>query len=783
MKKLSWRVFFLLLSAAYLIPEAIFNAQLVSLVGLGTPKPEQLEHLEIYGRTISGIGVTLLLADLLPARLFKTGLRGSLTLLLLTLCVWPSVFFGQKYLIEQWLIEPSTPEQRQYAAYSAALRDALAVNAVEVEGLNYDPKELHSSENLTFLALFGGLAYADHNLTDNLDDYKQKIIHNFVQKRAYRDFDQHYHDFGQLYDELSASYRSYAEGSNRYNQTLAGIPEREMGYWQNIEQEVNQGWGKYQQAQKAHVAKAGARAQEYGPKIFAYHEDTNRCQERYKKSSQKERRYQCIERENARYKTMISKAGLGYIDPNYWLIVEDISTGENLLSSALFGVMTAGVGTAMQALSLATGGDGGLKDKRYKYTDDPDHYQRLFLVHPKFQAMFEKETGYPFNIGSLADFRVHPVTQVKLRRALKAKGLKLPDSWHISNRPLFSQSVAKTVKAEADARWQSEMRKRGLDLPINLSWNAFQLHPQIQRKIAARMGDLYVPNVRADWNQANFKRHVLDPNIQKRTQSYLQMLAESEREFADGGRYAEQGKQALRSVIIPPISMSLSLFLICMTFIKLPLKTLQLFRPGASQASASEDGTGIDENATESAKSGKRRWLALTAKLLPPLLLLTLPVLLVQNRYTQDDTSPVNYFLTKVEQSGNIGFAYALRWTLHAQPLLHPLGLSFEQHTGIYQAFSPLAHSLAKIDLLHKSTPAPLKASELAPTETRLKVETNVNNANIRIMNIGPKYHPGIRLKPGNYDVQVSAPGYQTYRKWHSLNGGEQTLTIRLLPH
>lgn len=44
-----------------------------------------------------------------------------------------------------------------------------------------------------------------------------------MQKRAYRDFDQHYHDFGQLYDELSASYRSYAEGSNRYNQTLAGI--------------------------------------------------------------------------------------------------------------------------------------------------------------------------------------------------------------------------------------------------------------------------------------------------------------------------------------------------------------------------------------------------------------------------------------------------------------------------------------------------------------------------------------------------------------------------------
>lgn len=774
MKKLSWRIFFLLLSAAYLIPEAIFNAQLVSLVGLGTPKPEQLEHLEIYGRTVSGVGVTLLLADILPARLFKTDLSGSLTLLLLTLCIWPSVFFGQKYLIEKWLIEPSTPEQRQYAVYSAALRDALAVNAIEVEGLNYDPKELHSSENLAFLALFGGLAYADHNLTDNLNDYKQKIIHNFVQKSAYRDFDQHYHDFGQLYDELSANYRSYAEGSNRYNQTLAGIQEREIGYWQDIEQEVNRGWDKYQQAKKTHLVKAGARAQEYGPKIFAYHKDINRCQERYEKPTQKERLNKCIERKHASYKTMISKAGLGYIDPGYWLIAEDVSAGENLLSSALYGLVTGGVSTALQALSLATGGNGGLEDKRYKYTDDPDHYQRLFLAHPKFKAMFEKETGYPFNITSLADFRALPVTQVKLRRALKAKGLKLPDNWHISNRSLFRKSVSSTVKAEADARWQSEMRKRGLDLPINLNWNAFQLHPQIQRKIAARMGDLYVSNVRADWNKVNFKRHVLDPNIQKRTQNYLKMLAESEREFADGGRYAEHGKQALRSVIIPPITMSLSLFLICLTIIKLPLKTLQLFHRESSQAINITD---------ENGKLSKRRWLSLPVKLLPPLLLLSLPVLLVQNRYTQDTASPVNYFLTKVEQSGNIGFAYALRWTLHTQPLLHPLGLSFEQHTGIYQAFSPLAHSLAKIDLLHKSIPTSLKANDSALTKTRLKVETNVNNANIRIMNIVPKYHSGIRLIPGNYDVKVSAPGYQTYRKWHSLDGGEQTLTIRLLPN
>ena len=73
------------------------------------------------------------------------------------------------------------------------------------------------------------------------------------------------------------------------------------------------------------------------------------------------------------------------------------------------------------------------------------------------------------------------------------------------------------------------------------------------------MGDLYVKNIRADWNKKNFKDQVLDPNIEKRTDNCVAMLNSAEGKFADGGEYA-YGKQALRSVIIPPISMSLSLF-------------------------------------------------------------------------------------------------------------------------------------------------------------------------------------------------------------------------------
>ncbi|CAM4256283.1 PEGA domain-containing protein [Pseudoalteromonas ostreae] len=47
-----------------------------------------------------------------------------------------------------------------------------------------------------------------------------------------------------------------------------------------------------------------------------------------------------------------------------------------------------------------------------------------------------------------------------------------------------------------------------------------------------------------------------------------------------------------------------------------------------------------------------------------------------------------------------------------------------------------------------------------------LTVATQPSDARVRIMNIKPKYENGIELKEGKYDVEVSKPGYTTYREW-----------------
>jgi len=758
-----WRLFLLILSAAYLVPEAIFNAQLVSLIGLGTPQDSQLEQLEVYGRAISGIGATLLLADLLPGRFYCSAGRGLMTLVCVACFVWPTVYFGQKIIVERF-IASSSPEEREHAVLSAALRDALALNAVAVAGLEYDTAIQDSSENLTFLALFGGLLYADDKLAGNLESYKHQIVKQFVQKKAYKDFDRHYQDFSSLYVQLSESYKDYAKGSNTYNQKLADIPKQELEYWQAIEQKINQGWQDYQQATKSYIARAEARAQKYGPGIFKYHKQVNGCQERFQKSSQKERRVQCVDRLHVRYKSEIAKAGLGYVEPGYWLIEEDVSGLENAANTAIAGVITGGVSTALQLLSWATGGDGGIRNKRYKYTDDPSHYQRLILAHPNFQTQFQKDTGYPMDIQDLEAFRNHDETQQRVRNSLKVKGLVLSEEWRVEQRLAFSQAVFNKVKTEADASWNEAMQREGLSVPVNLQWHDFQLHPSVQRKIADKMGDMYVNNVQADWSQANFKQYVLDPNIEKRTLRYLDMISGARVHFEDGRQYAEAGKQALRSVLIPPISMFLSLFLICLTIIKLPIKTYEVLRPDWQK--------------------NKSLLVRIGIKNMPVFLLCTLPFLLVQSQFTASSDSPVNYFLEKVETNSNPVISMALRWTLHAQPVLHPLGLAFETNTGIYRNVEPLTHKLAALDvklpIVHGASEQ--LSSDATNTPVTLTIVSNVAGAKIRIMNIKPIYREKMLLAPGNYEIEVSANGYHTKRSWHRISEENQRLEIELVP-
>lgn len=750
-----WAVTMFILSVCYLFPETIFNAELVAVAGGLDSTDEQLRTVELFGRAVSGIGVTLLLADLLiRGRWLDSKVRAITALCGVAILVWPLVYFGQKWLVDEYIIHPSTPQERQQAYYAQVVRSALIRNAVEIDGVPYDPERQHSAAEMTFLALFSGMVYADEKLMENIDQYQEAIIKQYVRKSAYQDFEDSYSGYTQLRGQLRQSFQRYREGSQEYNQSLASIPSRTQKYRTQVEADVKDGWKSYQNGVVSFNKRVESEAQKVAPKIYDYFKRKNSC-----------RSNGCLQRVNNAYDKQIKSLGLGYIPPKYWLITETREIG--LFEKAVAGVLTAGVSIVADALD----GDNDTITKTY-FTNKVAHYQKL--LRPKMEPKFAKSSGgYPLGIKTLVEFRGHKNTSAKVRASLQKKGLKLPKSWQISHQSRFKQAVAAKVKAETNAQWKRKMAAQGLDMRPNSSWATFQRSEQIQARIKREVGsENYVNPMLMDWNNRQFKQKVVDPRVNRETKRLMRELNAQLPEFADGGALAEKAKSALRATVVPPISMALSLFLVILTALKLPMKGYVLWkrrRKGDEPESDTED----------VGRGARGKVINISVSVLALLLIISLPLTLFKNRYTEQD-SAVHYFLNEINTSTSPVIGYALNWVINTQPLVQPAGSALEQTLGFVDGFR---RNQAVFDLMDKrvleSEPytGVLAGQGTAITDISdgshtypLRIKANIAKAKVRVMNIGPAYRPGLLLEPGRYDIEVSAPGYRTERRWVKLD-------------
>ncbi|WP_260258948.1 hypothetical protein [Vibrio intestinalis] len=764
------------MSLCYLIPEVVFNAKLVEVAGGGSVDDQTLHLVELFGRTISGIGVTLLIADmLLKGRMVSTVSRAIMSFTLVALIVWPTVFFGQKLLIDKFLVEPSTSQQRQEAFFASILRSSLAANAVQIKGLPYDSEHATSPTEMTFLAMMGGLVYANDEFIHHVDDKKREILNRYIKNRANSQFDEYFSDYKEMRSEVLGSYKEYQAGVDKYNKNMRRVPSIANEAWEDVETQIAKGWKDYRNAEKAYFARAEARAQKVAPKIYDHFEDRNRCIDRYggRKGNQ-DRLHRCITDEDKQYARTLKNAGIPYKEMDYWLKREVRRTkGETSLSET---AMTLGLSAVLAGLEIATG-DAGKQDVREVFTNEVAHYTPRILA--LWKDKFKRETGYPMGIGSIKQFRNHSVTAQKVRSRVAKEGIHLKKSWRVSHITTFKNTVKTKARKEINATWNQEMARRGMDMKPNLSWKSFQKHPQIQARILKAMGERnYVKPMMADWNNKQFYSKVVQVNIKRETQYWLRYIESARSQFEDGAPLAENGKSALRSIIVPPISMSLSLLLVLLTVVKLPFKFWAL----------------IDYDKDFSHQ--QKPWEKYASPVLSALLMIAVfavPLLVGSSKFTEEK-STTSYFLDKFDETVSPVGSIALKWVLHTQPIVQPIGAKFDENMKITDLFkNTLEHSIGEMDKLVMAKLNPPKA--LASEEMRqgfedqkqaitqsgqlvdlpFTVTTNAPNAKIRVMNIKPRYKAGMKLPSGNYHVEVSAPGYKTKRVWVAHSKGRAT--------
>jgi len=264
-----------------------------------------------------------------------------------------------------------------------------------------------------------------------------------------------------------------------------------------------------------------------------------------------------------------------------------------------------------------------------------------------------------------------------VRDALREKGFIISDTWRLDQTSVVNRQVKEQVETQAREQWQAQAREHGLDIAPNIPWKQFQVLPVVQAEIEGAMGIYYVKPTYVDWNQKTFKEKVVDRAIDREARSLVETVLAQQDSYADGGENAEKGKQALRSIVVPPISMGISLFLVMLTLVKLPTKILGLFAKPSG--------------------SGTTRWLSLAFTMAAVLAIAIGPLYFWQSSYTTEG-STVHYFLDKTEEVGGKPVRHFLNWILHAQPIMHPAGDALEGTFGIYASSDPLIEEVERLD-------------------------------------------------------------------------------------
>lgn len=663
-----WSAFMLGLLCLYLIPEIIFNAKLVSVAGARVTAEADLRAVELFGRAVSGVGVTLLIADWV-IRGRGGWLRSLLGLACLAVIVWPVVFFGQKWLVDAWLIDPSSPEQRQQAVISQLLKASLANNTIAIEGVAPQEGSVITPAEMTFLTSFGALVYMDDRLVDSIASQRGAIAQQYVRTRAYAEFDSYYRDYQAVRESVRQGYRDYLAVNARFEAEMDGISTRVDPLWDEAEQRVSEAWGEYQRSVSALEQQSRQLAQQMAPRLYQYFDRRENC-----------RTDSCRSNLDNRYRRDMEQTALGYVSPVHWLIEKDVSTTENLLNTGVAAVLTGGVSLAFQGIDKASGGDGGWKDRTYSYTNDQHHYQTR--IRDLLDARFEGRSGYPADIQGYGEFRLHPETGRKVVSWGSQKGLNLPAGWTMAQQTVFRQKAASYLREQVRAGWY---RQAGLGegLSPGMTWDEYQRSAAVQRRLRSAMGPHYVNGMRADWNNAEFKRRVVDPAADRKAGNLLKDIEAQAATFADGQPNEDLGKRALRATLVPPISMTLSLALMLITLVKVPLKAraLWLSRP-TKVASASKRRIPIPPVA-----------LMVAVLALPP----AIGALAINNPYLAEDGAG-QYFLTRIHESSHTGTAWALNWTLHAQPVLLPVGVELDRLLSVFGHFEAFVPRLERWD-------------------------------------------------------------------------------------
>jgi len=168
------------LTVVYLSFELGFNARLLDVVG-SRATPHDIEELEFFGRSLSGIAAALVVLQVLWTRRLRAG-KPSFLKIAVACAVTAFVVFGAIKTLVNVLVDTRDGDFRRIATNAGLLQRSLVQGDLHLDGL-VDDAVYARPEGKAFLAVFQVLLSNIDNLDEKVEPKKRQVIRADLQRQ------------------------------------------------------------------------------------------------------------------------------------------------------------------------------------------------------------------------------------------------------------------------------------------------------------------------------------------------------------------------------------------------------------------------------------------------------------------------------------------------------------------------------------------------------------------------------------------------------------------------
>jgi len=512
----AWLWLLFVLNIAYLVYELAFNSRLVD-ASVARLSSGDIRALELEGRILSGIGLSLLLLRLITLKNKPTKLFIKQVTLAIAIG-FPVMFFGQRILVDV-LIDRTSAEQRMDAQHLLLMKRGLATNSLQLEGIVFDEEDLDSPHTRSFLSVLGLMTFVSPAFVDDLKAEAERIIHQVATNEASKELPESYQAYETLQGSIRSAWDAYKTISDNYWAAQQEISSHAEQAWLDVQEDLLSQWqdNQIEGSEEAFTRQVLTLQRS----LATYFNARQRCESgRF--------RNECIVRVEEIYREEVVDNLGHYIAPTDWCYTPEVVT-QNVRRGNRF-----------------------VTEQRTVQRCEDLSYDHL---NGKLATVLGAPASYEHFVAS-------DDVAAQVRQAMLAQGIELPSEWRANDREGFLEAIIAGQSHEiGEQAGQSMQQHLGASLPLDLNADAFiasqpiqdQLHEALQPRDEQMV-------ITLDLTPEQFRDQILLPHYLAYAEAERQRLYDDAQLLANGQPREDEGKQYVRALIVPPIAMGFSLF-------------------------------------------------------------------------------------------------------------------------------------------------------------------------------------------------------------------------------